>query len=117
MLQSGKTDVALYTWANSTPDPDDETYIAPDRLPPKGQNDSFFQNAEIGRLQKAGLATYDVAARKRAYARISHVLYENVPEYVLDWLPEIAAENVDLHGVRPAPVGSDLWNIADWMYR
>jgi len=117
MLQSGKTDVALYTWANSTPDPDDETYIAPDRLPPNGQNDSFFQNAEIGRLQKAGLATYDVAARKRAYARISHVLYENVPEYVLDWLPEIAAENLDLHGVRPAPVGSDLWNIADWTYR
>ncbi|GAC1301079.1 MAG: peptide-binding protein [Vulcanimicrobiaceae bacterium] len=117
MLQSGKTDVALFTWANATPDPDDETYIAPDRLPPNGQNDSFFQNAEIARAQKAGLATFDVGRRRRAYARISHLLYANVPEYVLNWLPQISAANVDLRGVRPAPVGSDLWNVAAWTYR
>lgn len=117
MLSAGKTDVALFTWANSTPDPDDETYISPDSIPPRGQNDSFFQSAEIAAAQRAGLATYDVAVRRRAYARIAHVLIDQVPEYVLDWLPEIAAYNVDLHGVRPVPVGSDLWNIAQWSFR
>ena len=117
ILQSGKTDVTLFTWANTTPDPDDETYIAPDRMPPNGQNYSFYQNAAIARLQKAGLATYDLSTRKRAYAGIARILIDDVPEYVLDWLPEIAASNVDLRGVRPVPVGSDLWNVADWTYR
>ncbi len=117
LLDSGKTDVSLFTWANTTPDPDDETYIAPDRIPPAGQNVPFYQNAEVGRLVKAGLATYDVAARKRAYAGIARILIGDVPEYVLNWLPEITVSNVDLHGVRPVPVGSDLWNIADWTFR
>jgi len=117
MLQAGKTDVALFTWANSIPDPDDETYISPNRLPPNGQNDSFYQSAEIARLQKTGLSTYEVTARRRAYAGIARELYANVPEYVLDWLPETTAANVDLHDVRPVPVGSDLWNIADWFFR
>ncbi len=117
MLQSGKTDVALFTWANTTPDPDDETYISPKSLPPNGQNDTFFQSAAIARYQDAGLATFDLPTRRRAYAAIAHVLYENVPEYVLDWLPEITAANVDLHGVRPVPAGSDLWNIAQWTFR
>lgn len=116
MIQAGKTDVALFTWANTTPDPDDETYIGPKSLPPNGQNDSFFQNAEIARLQAVGLGTFDVTARRRAYAAIGDILYAEVPEYVLDWLPEITAANVDLRGVRPAPVGSDLWNVADWSF-
>ena len=117
MLQSGKTDVALYTWANSTPDPDDETYVGQNSLPPNGQDDSFYGNPAIWRLERAGLATYDVATRRRAYAGISRILEADVPEYVLNWLPQITAANVDLRGVRPVPVGSDLWNIADWTYR
>jgi peptide/nickel transport system substrate-binding protein len=116
LLDIGKTDVSLFTWSNRSPDPDDENFIAPDRLPPAGENLTFYQNAEIGRLVRAGLATYDVAARKRIYERTQQILIRDVPEYVLDWLPEITAANADLHGVRPAPVGSDLANIADWTF-
>ena len=117
LISGGKTDVALFTWANNTPDPDDETYISPKSIPPFGQNDSFFASDAIARAQAAGLATYDVARRREAYARIAHILIDNVPEYVLDWLPETAAYNTDLHGVLPVPVGSDLWNIATWTLR
>ena len=117
LISGGKTDVALFTWANSTPDPDDETYISPRSIPPLGQNDSFFSSEEIARAQAAGLATYDLTRRRAAYAKIAHVLIDNVPEYVLDWLPETAAYNTDLHGVTPVPVGSDLWNIATWTLR
>ena len=116
LLDTGKTDVAIFTWENATPDPDDEDYIGPDRVPPAGQNVSFYRNSEIGAAERAGLATYDVATRRRAYERISHLLIRDVPEYVLDWLPEIVASNVDLHGIRPVPVGSDLWNVADWTF-
>jgi peptide/nickel transport system substrate-binding protein len=114
LLYGGKTDVDLYTSLDSWPDPDDSIYISPDDTPPNGQNVSFYRNPEIARLERAGLSTYDPAARKAVYRRISRILIEDVPEYVLDFLPEIDASNDDLHGVKPAPIGSDLWNIADW---
>ena len=116
MLYGGKTDVAIFTWQNTTPDPDDETYINPNRLPPIGQNVSFFRNADIGDWEEAALQSYDPLVRLPYYLKIQHVLIDQVPEYVLDWLPEITAYNEDLKGVRPVPVGSDLWNIADWKF-
>jgi peptide/nickel transport system substrate-binding protein len=117
MLFGGKTDVSLFTWENTTPDPDDENYISPDRIPPAGQNVMAYRNPEIGRLVRAGLATFDVPTRKRVYARTQRILMHDVPEYVLDWLPEITAANDDLQGPGPVPVGSDLWNIANWTFR
>ena len=116
MLYGGKTDVTIFTWLNSTPDPDDTTYINPNRLPPIGQNVSFYQNADIGRWEEEGLSTFDSTKRRAAYLKIQHVLIDQVPEYVLNWQAEVDASNVDLIGVRPVPVGSDLWNIADWSY-
>jgi peptide/nickel transport system substrate-binding protein len=116
MLYGGKTDVSLFSWDNETPDPDDETYIAPANVPPTGQNVSFFQNAEVGRLVRAGLSTYNTAERRKAYIAIQHILYDQVPEDVLDWTPEIVASNDDLVGIRPVPVGSDLWNIGTWTF-
>ena len=116
MLYGGKTDVALFTWANATPDPDDESFIGPDQLPPVGQNVTFYADPEIGRWLKAGIATYDPARRHQAYDSIQHILIRQVPEYVLDWLPEVVAYNSDLHGVVPVPVGSDLWNAGSWTF-
>jgi len=114
MLLGGKTDVALFTYDDSWPDPDDSSYASPAEIPPHGQNASFFRNDEVARLEQAGLATYDVAKRRAIYARISRILIDEVPEYVLDFLPAIDASNDDLHGVEPAPIGSDLWNVATW---
>ena len=116
LLDTGKLDVAIFTWENATPDPDDEAYIAPASVPPAGQNVSFYRNPEIGRLVRAGLATYDVTARRKTYERTQQILIRDVPEYVLDWLPETTVANIDLQGVRPVPVGSDLWNVANWSF-
>jgi len=116
MLYGGKTDVAIFTWQNNTPDPNDTTFINSHRLPPIGQNVSFYQNPDIDRDEEEGLATFDHATRREAYLKIQHILIDQVPEYVLDWTAEIDASNVDLKGVRPVPVGSDLWNIADWTF-
>jgi peptide/nickel transport system substrate-binding protein len=113
-LYGGHTDVAIYTSSHSWPDPDDENSLAPDRLPPAGENTSFFQNAELGRLIAAGLATYDVKVRIPIYRRIAQIEIANVPEYTLNWEPQIMAASDDLHGLVPNPVGSNLWNIAAW---
>jgi peptide/nickel transport system substrate-binding protein len=116
LLDAGKTDVALFTWDNSTPDPDDESYIAPNLVPPAGQNVSFYVNRDVGDWERAALRTYDFATRRALYRRIQRALIDDVPEYVLDWQPEIDGFSADLHGVRPVPVGSDLWNIAEWTF-
>lgn len=116
MLYSGKTDVALFTWANVTPDPDPEAYLDPARVPPAGQNVTYYADPEIAKQIAAGLATYDPARRRAAYDKIQHILIREVPEYVLDWLPESVAYNSDLHGVAPVPVGSDLWNVGSWTF-
>jgi peptide/nickel transport system substrate-binding protein len=116
-LYSGHTDIAIYTSSHSWPDPDVENEFAPDHLPPVGQNTSRFQNAELGRLISAGLAGYDPAVRGPIYRRIARIEIANVPDYVLNWEPQITAANSDLHGVRPNPVGSNLWNVAGWSFR
>jgi ABC-type transport system substrate-binding protein len=86
-------------------------------MPPTGQNDSFYRNDAVGRLEQTGIATFDTAKRRAAYSAISDILIRDVPEYVLDWKPEIVAYNDDLIGVRPVPVGSDLWNVGDWRFK
>lgn len=116
LLYGGKTDVTLFTLENDNPDPDDDSDIGPDRIPPSGQNASFYQNPEIGRLEALGLSTFDERIRRPVYKRIEDILFRDVPEYVLDWTPEIDVVNVDLHGVRPSPIGSDLWNAAEWSF-
>lgn len=117
MLASGKTDVALFEWDNVNPDPDDESYVGPDNVPPKGQNYSFYDNARVGVLERAGLETFDSAKRHADYAAIARALIRDVPEYVLDWKPEIVYYDDALVGVEPEPVGSDLWNIAQWRFK
>ncbi len=52
--------------------------------------------------------------RAKIYRRINRILIDEVPEYVLDWVPQIAVSNTDIQNVRPTPAGSDLWNIHDW---
>jgi peptide/nickel transport system substrate-binding protein len=113
-LYSGKTDVAIYTSSHSAPDPDVEDSLAPDMLPPVGQNTAFYRNAEVGRLIDAGLASYDPAVRAPIYRRLAQIEIRDLPYYVLQWEPQITSSNIDLHGVRPNPIGSNLWNIASW---
>ena len=115
-LYSGKLDIALYTGSHAYPDPDVENTLDPNHLPPNGQNTSFYRNAELGRLIRAGLLSYDPAVRIPIYRRIAHIEIDNVPDYVLSWEPQIMSANSDLHGLKPNPIDSDLWNIADWTF-
>ncbi len=114
LLFGGKTDVAIFTWVNPDPDPDDESYIGPHQLPPIGQNVTFFADDRIGRAQAAALAIYDPVRRLPYYHEIQRIILAEVPEYTFNWLPEIDAANEDLQGLRPVPVGSDFWNVAQW---
>lgn len=112
-LYSGTTDVTIFT-SSASPDTNDEPVIAPWNVSPAGQNVSRFRNAEIGRLEVLGVETYDPSARARIYHQIGRILIDDVPDYVLVWMPQIAVFNDNIKNVRPTPSASDLWNIHDW---
>jgi len=114
ILDTGNFDTALFAWVNDNPDPDDTDTLGPGRTPPKGNNDTFYQNLEVGRLQERALGSYDDGLRKRLYDRIQETIMADVPEYTLNWMPEIDIAAKELHGLRPAPVGSVFWNAAQW---
>ncbi|MGA2394443.1 MAG: peptide ABC transporter substrate-binding protein, partial [Candidatus Lustribacter sp.] len=115
-LYTGKTEVSIFTTVHSYPDPDIEPSLGSNEIPPAGQNFSRFRNAEMGRLIEAGLANNDPAVRVPIYRRLQQIMIDQVPSYTTSWEPQIMAGNIDLVGMAPNPVGSDLWNVADWRF-
>jgi peptide/nickel transport system substrate-binding protein len=112
LLYNGNYDVALFSFFRN-PDPNDQATMGPASIPPAGRNASFFADAELGRLQEAGIRTFDPARRHAIYDRIQRIIVRDVPIYTLVWVPIIDAYNSDLHGIDPSPL-VDTWNVTSW---
>jgi ABC-type transport system substrate-binding protein len=84
-------------------------------IPPHGQNYSRYCNPEMDAAQTAGLTTFDLALRKRAYARSQQLLALDVPVVFVYWPKNIAAYDERLHGFAPNPV-VPTWNAQDWSF-
>jgi peptide/nickel transport system substrate-binding protein len=113
----GKFDVALSAFIQSNPDPNELNVDAADRMPPHGNNLSFYRNAEVTRLEYAAAATFDIAARKRMYDQIQALVLRDVPYYVIRWTAITDMRGTNIDGVKPTIVNSTFWNIADWQMR
>lgn len=113
LFASGKYDLGIYAWTQN-PDPDDTLTAGPDNLPPHGANYSRLADAELGKLQARGAATYDHGERKRIYAQVERRIGEVLPYHTLVWRANVDAWNDDLHGVKPAQAVSDFWNVGSW---
>jgi peptide/nickel transport system substrate-binding protein len=113
IVQSGKFDVAGFSWANGV-DPDDSTQLMCDQMPPNGQNVSHFCNAELDEQERIALSSNDRAVRKRAYDRIQAIAADQVPA-ILNWyVDRISIENTDLKNYRPAHAVTSFWNPWEW---
>jgi peptide/nickel transport system substrate-binding protein len=112
-LAAGKFDLAIYSWVK-VPDPDDTETIGPDRVPPAGANFSGVRDPELGRLQRAGTASYDRRVRKAIYAKIQRRIQELVPYQTIVWRANVDVYNDDLRNFRAVPALSDFWNAAEW---
>jgi peptide/nickel transport system substrate-binding protein len=110
----GKFDVALSAFIQQTPDPSELNVDAADRMPPHGNNLSYYRNAEVTRLEYAAAETFDTAARKRMYDQIQALVLHDVPYYVLRWTAITDMRGTNIQGVKPTVVNSTFWNIADW---
>jgi peptide/nickel transport system substrate-binding protein len=114
VYQAGRFDLAWYTMTLGA-DPDSSGRFTCGAIPPHGQNYSRYCNPEMDAAQAAGLTTFDLALRKRAYARSQQLLARDVPVVFVYWPKNIDAYDARLHGFAPNPVVS-TWNAHDWSF-
>ncbi len=111
-LARGHYDVSTYEWVAGI-DPDDSAQFMCANRPPAGYNQSYYCSNAMDAAQMRALASYDVGARKPAYAAIESLLVADAPLDFFWWLRNVQAINPDLHGFDPNPV-VETWDIANW---
>ncbi len=111
-LARGHYDVTTYEWVAGI-DPDDSAQFMCGNRPPAGYNESYYCSPAMDAAQTRALASYDVDARKPAYATIQALLVADAPLDFFWWLRNVQAINPDLHGFDPNPV-VETWDIANW---
>ncbi|BDE07374.1 peptide-binding protein [Vulcanimicrobium alpinum] len=114
ILPRGKYDIALYGWFAGM-DPDDSgQFLCADR-PPAGYNHSFYCSAAMDAAQREALASYEPAARKRAYARIEALLVRDVPLHFLGSPVKISALRDGFGGFTPSFI-TQTANAGNWTF-
>ncbi len=111
-LARGHYDVAAYEWVAGI-DPDDSAQFVCANRPPNGYNESFYCSPAMDAAQARALGSYDIAARKPAYATIESLLVADAPLDFFWWLRNVQAINPDLRGFDPNPV-VETWDVANW---
>ena len=111
-LARGKYQLAIYLWYAGL-DPDDSAQFTCANRPPNGYNQSFYCSPAMDAAQAKAQASYEIAARKPAYATIESLLVRDVPIDFLWWFRNIQVLNPDLHGFDPNPV-VETWDISTW---
>jgi len=115
ILQGGDFDLALFAWT-APPDPSvKEAIYSGDFLPPKGQNVTRFQDADVtGLLRRAG-AELDASERQELYRRAGRRVAELAPSIPLVWRTQLDPMTAQLRGFRPNPTSSgNSWNAGSW---
>lgn len=113
ILQTGKFDLAFFTWVNGT-DPDDSTLWMCNQFPPTGQNIDHFCNPELDRQERIALSSNNRVVRKKAYDAIQSILADQVPAVITWYVRRISVYNTDLKNYRPAHAVSSFWNSYAW---
>jgi peptide/nickel transport system substrate-binding protein len=109
IVQTGKYDVAFYSWYAGV-DPDDSTLFMCDQFPPGGQNMYFFRNRRLDAAEHTALNSYDPAVRHRAYDAIQEMLVDQRPFLTLWFVRRVNVYNTDLQNFKPAHAGVEIWN-------
>jgi peptide/nickel transport system substrate-binding protein len=113
IVQTGKFDIAFFSWINGT-DPDDSTTLMCDQFPPRGQNVYHYCNPELDRQERIALGSNDRAVRKRAYDAIQRLASGDVPAIIVYYHRRISVATDALQNYRPAHAVSSFWNAYEW---
>jgi peptide/nickel transport system substrate-binding protein len=94
-------------------DADTGWYLGCAEIPPAGFNLSRFCDAATDRAEAAGVATYDVSARRRSSAIVQRRVVEQLPFVALWQQNAVYVIPAGLRGFHPA-AQSPLWNVGSW---
>lgn len=112
VLQPGKYDLDISGFSTSA-DPDNSLQFMCRYRPPNGYNWIRYCSPAMDKAETEALQTYDVAARKRAYAKIEGLLAADVPQIFIYYQPDINAVNPALKNFKPSMV-TPMWNAQEW---
>jgi peptide/nickel transport system substrate-binding protein len=111
--QAGNFDVAFEGWTEGL-DPDNIQLYGCTMAPPNGWNVYHFCAPPLDRAETIARGSYDVRARKQAYAVIQSSITSDLPFYVLWFVRDEDLANSDLRGYRPATTLSAFSNPWEW---
>jgi peptide/nickel transport system substrate-binding protein len=113
ILQTGKFDVAFFSWYNGV-DPDDSAEFMCDQMPPAGENVYHLCDHALDAAERIAVTNNDLVVRKRAYDVIQRRLVADEP-LILTWFARrIDVVNPDLRNFKPAHAVTDFWNSWEW---
>ncbi|MDQ2817830.1 MAG: peptide ABC transporter substrate-binding protein [Candidatus Eremiobacteraeota bacterium] len=113
IIQTGKFDVAFFSWINGV-DPDDSTNFMCNQFPPAGQNVYHFCSPALDAAENTALTNYDQTQRKQAYDKIQGILAEQEPLILVWYVQRQDIANTDLKNYRPAHAVTTFWNTWEW---
>lgn len=113
ILESGAFDLSLTGWSPSL-DPDRSYLFGCAALPPGGGNAGGYCDPAYDAAESAGAATYDPAARLRAYRRADDILVRDMPVVPLGFERSAYVVSRRFAGFRPGVLGRDYWNAWEW---
>lgn len=112
ILQTGNFDVSLAGWFSGI-DPDDSSQYMCKNIPPGGYNYDRYCSPEMDAAEQTALTHFDLATRKKAYAKTQQLLHDDVPELFIYYYRFMQPISVDFKGFDPNPV-EEAWNAWQW---
>ncbi len=112
VLPSGNYDAYISGWIGGA-DPDNASNFTCAAISPAGQNSMRYCSRTLDAAESEALGTYDLAARKRAYAEIERILSEDLPMIFLYWPKGRFGMNRALRGFATNGV-TVTWNAYAW---
>lgn len=114
IIETGKFDLIIEHNIYHSGEPDNSIYYSCSAIDPNGFNDARYCNAEVDRLERVALGTYDRRQRRAAYAKIESIVSRDVPYIFTTWNNEIIASNGHFYGWQPQNFELSLANGQSW---
>ena len=112
-VRQGHFDLASYSYSVNY-DPSALNDDGCDQFSPSGANEARLCDPQVDKLEREGLATYDLAKRKQIYAQIQRLRMEDVQDIPYYFRDRVSVTNVDLHNFKPGRGIMPNWNTWQW---
>jgi peptide/nickel transport system substrate-binding protein len=101
IVQTGKFDISAFQWGNPADPTSSINLYSADRIPPKGQNDLRYRNAEVTRLLRDATLTLERSEQKRLLQNAQRILADECPTMPIAQSTALYPMSADLENFDP----------------